>query len=411
MCNSARRTGAERALAERTAANAVKILVLAPHAFFQVRGTPIDLDILLSALTQRPRTQIDLLVYGEGADRAYPNLRLHRVPSTRFTRNVKPGFSLRKVLNDVLMFFQAWHLVHRHRFDLIHAGEEAAFMALFFRRVYGIPYVYDLDSSIAQQMVEKLPLLSPLSPVFARMEAAAIRSALATAPVCNALAELCERSGSRRIVTLHDISQLEDPDATSTGWLRRELEAEGELVLYAGNLEVYQGVDLLLESFALAVEERPKLALVIVGGSPKAIEAYERKAAALGIASRTHFLGPCPLEDLHRYLAEADIVVAPRIRGINTPQKVFPYLHSGRAVLVTDLLMHTQILTPDVVMLAPPTPRGFADAILRLASEPGLRSKLGSAGREFVETNHTFPAHQRRVDELYDWVEERISAG
>ncbi|MBD3335961.1 MAG: glycosyltransferase [Candidatus Eisenbacteria bacterium] len=180
------------------------------------------------------------------------------------------------------------------------------------------------------------------------------------------------------------------------------------MLLYAGNLELYQGVDLLLEGFALAARETEAVDLVLIGGEPEDIRRYAAKAARLGLADRAHLLGPRPLEDLKHYLAEADILAAPRIKGINTPMKVFPYLHSGRPVLATNLPTHTQILTAQVARLAGPTPRAFADAIVELAQDPELRRRLGEAGRAFAEAEHTYPAHERRVNALYDWAIDRL---
>ncbi|MBD3337285.1 MAG: glycosyltransferase, partial [Candidatus Eisenbacteria bacterium] len=199
-----------------------RLLVLAPHPFFQNRGTPIDVDLLLRVLSSRGDLAIDLLVYGEGQERSYPNVRLYRTPLNRFTRGVRPGFSPRKILTDVFFLAQAWTLVHQHRYDLIHAGEEAAFMARLFQALYGIPYIYDLDSSVAQQVVEKHDWLRPAAPLFDRLEARVIRDAMAAAPVCNALADLCRRAGARCVATLHDISQLRDPRGAAGGRLRRE---------------------------------------------------------------------------------------------------------------------------------------------------------------------------------------------
>jgi len=45
------------------------------------------------------------------------------------------------------MFFKALSLVRKNRYDLIHAVEESAFLALVCRRILGVPYVYDMDSS------------------------------------------------------------------------------------------------------------------------------------------------------------------------------------------------------------------------------------------------------------------------
>ena len=381
---------------------AMRVLVLAPHPYFQVRGTPIDLDLVLRGLSTRSDVEVDVVVFNEGEDRHYRNIRLHRIPDLPFLRGVRPGFSLRKLACDVFLFARAWSFMRRRHYDVVHAGEEAVFMAMIFKWLYGVPYLYDLDSSIAQQMVEKLPLLRPLRGLFNWMESHAIRGALVALPVCNALADLSRRRGAKRVMTLHDISQLADPHAPQTGRMRQELGAKGVLMLYAGNLEAYQGVDLLLESFAIALRTTEGVDLGIIGGMPKEIVSYKEKAKRLGIEKNTHFLGPRPLEELDKNLAEADILVAPRIRGINTPMKVFPYLHSGRAVLATDLPTHSQILTPDVAMLAAPTPDGFAEAIVRLTQDADLRRSLGERGRAFVEANHTFRAHTTRLNETYD---------
>ena len=42
------------------------------------------------------------------------------------------------------------------------------------------------------------------------------------------------------------------------------------------------------------------------------------------------------------------MLVSPRIRGTNTPLKIYSYLRSGRPIVATNLLTHTQVLTPDV---------------------------------------------------------------
>ena len=385
----------------------MRILLLAPQPFYIVRGTPIDVELVVRVLSQRPDTEIDMVVYAEGEDRKYPGTTLHRVGRASWMRTRRPGFSLRKLLSTAAMFFCAWSLVHRRRPDLIHAGEESVFLAMFFRVFYRIPYAYDLDSSIAQQISEQLSFLSFLQPFFDFCETQAIRRAMITFPVCNALADLCRKRGARKVVTLHDISQI-DPDRVPSGRLRRETGSDKLLLLYAGNLEPYQGIDLLLEGFAQAARETEAVDLVIIGGGERDITRYRAKAETLGIGSRCHFLGPRPFEELDDYLLDADILTAPRIRGQNTPMKVFPYLHSGRPVLVTDLPTHTQILTPELALLAEPTPEGFGRAIVDLASDEALRRRLGSRGREFVERDHVFAAHQARLDAAYDWIESQL---
>jgi glycosyltransferase involved in cell wall biosynthesis len=386
----------------------MRVLVLAPHPFYQDRGTPIDVHLVLRVLSKRPGTTVDVVTYHEGEDVDLPDVHLHRSRRLPGLDGIRPGFSVKKVVADVLLFFKAWALVRVNDYDLIHAGEEAGFFAILFKRAYGIPYAYDLDSSIAQQLVEQKPYLKAFSELFDWMERQAIQESLINFPVCNALANLCRENGSRKTVTLHDISQLDNPDEADPERLRQEIDPEGPLFLYVGNLEPYQGIDLLLESFREAQLQEPALTLVIIGGSPEDIDHYRDKASTLGIEESTVFLGPRPFEHLGDYLAGADVLVCPRSEGINTPMKIFPYLHSGRPVLATDLRTHNQILTHDEAFLAPADPEGFAEGILELARDPSLRERLGQNGRTFVEENHTFEAHRERLNEAYDWIEEKL---
>jgi glycosyltransferase involved in cell wall biosynthesis len=379
--------------------------VLAPHPFYQERGTPIAVDLLVRALSERG-DEVDLLTYHEGQPRAYPRVTHHRIRVPGWCRGVRPGFSLKKLVCDLALAAEARRLMRRARYDVIHAGEEAVFIAMRLGRVHGVPYVYDMDSSIAQQLVEKLGVLRPLSPVLDRLESRAIRRSAAVAPVCRALEDLARARGAPRIVTLHDISQIDEREFEPDPALREGLGLSGTLGMYVGNLEPYQGLDLLLESLPLARRETD-VSLCVAGGAPADIERYRRKTEALGVGAHVRFIGPWPAKELGRLLATADFLVAPRIRGINTPMKIFPYLHSGRPVLVTDLPTHTQILDERVAMLGPAEPVGFARAMVRLASDAELRRRLATAARAFIEANHTWPQHVERVHALYAALEPR----
>lgn len=390
----------------------MRILVLAPHPFYIDRGTPIDVDILVRALTDLGH-EVHLATLHAGEDRSYPGLTIHRIEEPPGVGMPAPGFSAKKLKCDARLFRLAKRLVNELKPDVIHAGEEAVFMARWFKMTRGIPYVYDMDSSIAQQMVEQMGVLKPFAPVFHAFEGIGVKGAAACAPVCHALADLAQKQGARRFVTLHDISQLDVESLAPTGWLREKcgIAASSTLLVYCGNLQSYQGVDLLIEGMAHAARGGADVDAVIAGGEAAQIEAYRAMAERLGVGDRVHLIGRWPAERLGDLLIEGDILTAPRTKGINTPQKVFPYLHTGRAVLVTDLPTHSQILTQDVCRLAPAEAEGFGRAIAELAGDPELRARLGQAGKQFAESEHTYTAHRERVARLYAMVAEAISGG
>jgi glycosyltransferase involved in cell wall biosynthesis len=178
--------------------------------------------------------------------------------------------------------------------------------------------------------------------------------------------------------------------------------------MYVGNLEPYQGIDLLLRSFARVLERVGEAQLVIVGGAARDIEAYRALCQRLTIASRVRFLGPRPVHELGAHLAAADVLVSPRLRGNNTPMKLYSYLHSGKALVATDLPTHTQVLDPSVAVLAAPHPEAFAEALARVILDPALRDQLGAAARRLVEARFTYRAFRERLEGLLDWLEGQV---
>jgi glycosyltransferase involved in cell wall biosynthesis len=188
----------------------------------------------------------------------------------------------------------------------------------------------------------------------------------------------------------------------------KQLGIDGLVVMYVGNLEPYQGIDLLLQSFALATTEEDRANLVIIGGDAQNLEKYQLKSRKLGIGHKVHFLGPKPLELLPSFLSEADILVSSRTRGSNTPMKVYPYLLSGKPVLATNLPTHTQILDSSVAMLAEPSPVAFSEAMLRLIRDEDARNLLGTAGRKLAEERFSYAAFRGKVNAFLEWLEVEI---
>jgi glycosyltransferase involved in cell wall biosynthesis len=271
------------------------------------------------------------------------------------------------------------------------------------KRLFGTSYLYDMDSSMAEQIIEKYPASRVLGRWLRWSEGLAIRHAEAVVPVCDALAQIASRYHPKRLVVLRDISLLSrnGQPTPSSGSVKQDLGLSGPIVMYVGNLERYQGIDLLLESFAIAHRRIPTACLVIIGGQPAHIRLYQREAQARGLDHAVHFLGPRPVAQMADYLEAADVLVSPRLAGGNTPMKIYSYLDAGKAVLATALPTHTQLLTDEVAMLKPSTPEAFADGLAQLLEDHLLRQRLGQAGQALVAQRHNYHTFQSTLNALY----------
>jgi len=131
------------------------------------------------------------------------------------------------------------------------------------------------------------------------------------------------------------------------------------------------------------------------------VAAYRQKVARLGSATRIALTGPRPVAQLPLLLQQADILVSPRTKGGNTPMKVYSYLASGKPVLATTIDSHTQVMTPDIALLADPTPQAFASGMTTLASDPGRARALGEAGATRARKDFSLTAYRQIVHDLY----------
>ncbi|MDD5483427.1 MAG: glycosyltransferase family 4 protein [Kiritimatiellae bacterium] len=387
----------------------MKILFLAPHPFYQERGTPIAVDLLLKTLSARGDT-IELVTFHEGEEKQYAGVTIHRIPALPWVRNIRPGFSWKKLAGDVLLAFKALRLASRNRFQVVHAVEESVFIAMVIRFLFGVPYVFDMDSSMPMQIIEKMPALSVAAPFLRFFEALAARKSRAVVAVCDALADIARAGGARQVFVLRDISLLPAgyaPLAPPTAAAALP-EVEHPCLIYIGNLEAYQGIDLMLKSFAALLKSEPRACLEIIGGNEKTIAQYRRQCADLGIAPRVRFFGPRPPADMARFFTRADILISPRVKGVNTPMKIYSYLQSGKPVLATDLPTHTQVLDGATALLAAPEPEAFAAAMLELVRNPALGRQLAERAAALAGEKYSWRAYQHTALQIYQQIENDV---
>jgi glycosyltransferase involved in cell wall biosynthesis len=177
--------------------------------------------------------------------------------------------------------------------------------------------------------------------------------------------------------------------------------------MYVGNLEHYQGIDLLLEGFRHTLDRLPQARLVIVGGQADDITRYQRRAAGLGIRQAVYFLGPKPVSALADLLRQADVLVSPRLKGLNTPMKIYSYLDSGTPVLATRLRTHTQVLDDRTAYLVEPEPVALGTGLAALLHDAPMRKRLAACAKDYVQREFTPEAAQRKLDSFYSMIEAR----
>ena len=378
----------------------MKILFLAPHPFFAERGTPIAVRLAIEALSRQGHS-IDLLTYHEGQDIEVPGVRLLRISGPPGARNVPIGFSIKKLICDVWLAVAAYRLIFRNRYDVVHGVEESVFIALAARPFRKFRLVYDMDSLMSDQIAEKWPKAGLLLPVLYWFEKLAMRRADLVLPVCEAIAVRArEATAPAKVHLLPDVAFAASETSSGVEDLRAHCSSPAPLALYVGNLEHYQGVGLLLD----AMEKLPaaeRCNLVVIGGTPTMVEDHRRMAVEKGLDGNIRFLGHRPIDNLGNYLRQADILCSPRLKGVNTPMKIYSYMAAGKAILATDIASHTQVLDDACAMLVAPDAQAMADGLGRLIGDAGLRDRLGAASARRAGEEYSLAAFEGRITRAY----------
>lgn len=386
----------------------MNILLLAPQPFFQVRGTPIATRQVIEVLAGLGH-HVHVLTLPEGDDVQIPGLTIQRLPAVPGVQQVPPGFSWKKVVYDVLMLITSWRLCWSGKFHLVHAIEEACFIGCVLRAIYGIPYIYDMDSSLPDQLVERFGWLSPFVGPFRCAERFAIRRSLGVVAVCQALEDrVVAASNSTPVVRIEDVSLLSNHEAPQTTDFRHHFPV-GPIIMYVGNLESYQGIGLLLDAFSLLAETRMDPQLVLVGGSDHAVARYRRHAQVMGLEGRVHFLGTQPVERLPVFLKAADVLVSPRVRGLNTPMKIFSYMDTGKPLVATRLPTHTQVLDEQIACLVEPDAHSLAEGISRVLDEPTWAERMAQQAKRRVEQRFRREMMDDKLSTFYESVTDSLA--
>jgi len=363
--------------------NIPRVLLVTPQPFYEDRGTPIAVRYVAQALSELGAC-VDILAFPVGRSVAIPRVTIMRCSNPMHLKQVPVGFSWRKIVLDATLLQAFRRLVHGGKYHIVHAVEEAAYMASAICPPAGQPFIYDMASAIPMELRRNALFATGL---IQRMLSVAERWVISHASrvVCS--------SGLAGYVS-HQV-----PDARVREWpypayaervehsrvleLRKKLNIppEQRVLLYSGNFAAYQGVELLLEAFRLARRTCPELTLVCVGATDKEYAAF---SAATATEDQIVVLRRQPRDQIPVYMALADFLVLPRVDADNVPLKLFDYMASGTPIIATRGPAHEPLLDESRAFMCDPTAEGLSSALVRACASRERSDAMARAARSYA---------------------------
>jgi glycosyltransferase involved in cell wall biosynthesis len=369
----------------------LKICMLAACPFPANHGTPGSIREMAEAISDRGHA-VHLVTYHMGEEIPVSGPRVHRIASLTAERGVVVGPTVRRPLYDLQMVIKAIDVIHRHHADLIHShGYEGALIAWLARMATGVPIV----SSAHNTMSDELPSYGFIRPrwvarvLSAILDAFVPRIADRTIPHSANIERFYAARGLQARIepVIYKGIKIEQLGAVDGNRVRQQYGlARGRTVLYAGVMNEFQRLDLLLEAMAQVTwyEPRARLLMVVTIPSPRHECALRQAAGRLGVSDKVIFTSPQALGRLPEFLAACDIAVVPRPKSPGFPIKILNYMAARRPCILYASSAGGLTHRENAYLVDGDSAEALGASILELLRDSDLRERIAVNGFDFV---------------------------
>ena len=383
--------------------------MLIPQAFYSTRGTPLSAYHRIRYIVNLGH-ELDILTYPVGDQPPELNVKVYRSWGPHFANQIKQGPSYLKIWFDGIFFLNLIFRLLQKQYDLIYAHEEAGFMYALLLEFFKIPFVYDMHSSLPLQIQEwGFSKQKFVIAIFRWVERFTLKRSIAAIAISPGVHKAAKQAVfNTKVFTIPNSFEIKNsPSASEAIRLRAELgiRTEQKIVLYTGSFVALQALDLLIQSVPEVIKMIPEAKFVLVGGKEEEIEELEHLADGLGVTDHILMLTARPQEEMPAFMAASDVLVSPRLVGINPPGKLLSYLNSGRPVVLTDCYVHNQLVDSSIAILTKPDPVSLAAGLVKGLSDCDYACQIVTKAKEFLNVNFSHDTILDGYKQLFQHIE------
>ncbi|MFM1921441.1 MAG: hypothetical protein RLZZ303_3075 [Candidatus Hydrogenedentota bacterium] len=316
-----------------------------------------------------------LLCYGNGLGNPPPDIEVMRAPRVPFDGKTSAGPSLAKPLLDLLLA----RSIRSTRWDALLAHNYEGLLAALLSGVR--PVVYAPHNALVDELPHYFRGARWAERLGVLLDRALPRRANAVLALHAPLADYLVACGCApgRMVMSGPAAPLEAFDGLPPDEI-------APFLLYAGNLDRYQNLELLTEAMRRVRAQLPQAQLLVATHSPGDIEG----------ATTLRALGFNAVADL---LRQDCIVAAPRVSWSGYPIKLLNAMAAGRPVVACDSA-RGPVVDGVTGMVVPDNDAGaFANALVKLLLDDALRARLGQNARKAAGKGHGLANLAAALDE------------
>lgn len=364
------------------------------------QGTQASIHAMLQACVTAGH-DARLLTYASGQgnhDGSYVLERASRLPGRETFRS---GPSLRKLAHDGLLTLALRRALRPPGPSLVVSHHVEAGGACLVARAR--PLVFFAHTALAPELPSYFhPWLAPaIARAGQSVDRLLCRGADAVAAISPVLARLLsdETGVPATYVPLPwPVPALRTEDERASARASLDIDPRTEVLLYAGNLDAYQGWEHVLETLVLVSLSRPRAVLMVATASdPRSLLTL---ALRLGVAERVRVVslaGELSRRTIH---AGADVAVVPRRAAGGLPIKLLDALARGVPTVTTERAIAGLQIGDAAVVVRDDDARAFATSVASLLSAADSARELALRARRYVAEEHSTARFLEAFDEV-----------
>lgn len=328
--------------------------------------------------------------------------------------SIPPMYNLNRLIFNIRLYQAGSSIIREEKPDIIHEREMFFnFTGLLLAKKIKIPYVLEVNAPLSYEVGRHCSYI--YQEIGKIIERKLFTGADRIIVVSNILKKYLLNQGvdEEKIKVIQNgvDEKLFNPTISGES-VRKKYHLENEEVIgFAGSLyQEWQGIGDLLKAAKIICSIKPSIRFLIVGNTEGQEEIF--KSAPDNVI----FTGSVDHSEVPRYLAAADVLVAPyklekdlkHTSFYNSPVKLFEYMAMGKPIIASHIGQIAEILEHEKtgLLTEPGNPKNLAENILILTEDEQLKKKLGRYARNEAEKKYTWEQNARRIMAIYEEVLE-----
>jgi len=359
----------------------LKIAIGACLPFPTSQGSQVLTHALAQSLADRGH-EVHLVTYAYGESRVEMRYYHHPVGAWVPTKKLRAGPSLWKPALDFAIAKKWLSVAREIKADILHAiNYEAVLAGLWVKKRYRAPLVSSIHGILSEELPHyfTFPVAKEMAKKFGPWFTKKVVSRSDAVAVLNPRdAEMMNKLGIQKGKIFWHYPSVEiSGDIPDRNKSRADLDwQDKKVILYAGNLDRYQGLEALYSAFRTIVGKHDSIILAV------ATTSYPKLALkALGdLKDRVQILFTADFEKIKRAIVSCDAFVIPRPVEYGFPIKLLNALTLGAPVVINRACAYGVEDKRDVLVYDD-SEQGLVDSLERVLFDQNLSSALASGAR------------------------------